>query len=565
LEENMKRALLCPVVTVVAALACLAAPGLASAATHKSGTHKRAKTLCCLQHLHFAAGPYHVKPGSNSIFISYANVPKPNHDGYLIEMVPNLHYAKANGKCCGPLPQVSILHLHHGVWLSNGMLGAGEGNGNYGGIGYPFMATGEEKTRYILPPGYGYPVQGKDHWSFNYMIHDLIPQPATVYVTYEVYFVPANSPLAKTITAVHPIWMDVEDHQLYPVFNVMKGSGKNGKFTFPYMANKPYGIRHPLNQFTVDQPGTLVATAGHVHPGGLFTELDDTRAGTARSHGALAGIAPGSVRLFRSNAHYWDKRGPISWDMAMQGTAPDWRPHINTGDTLSVSATYDTKLASWYEAMGIMVVWEAWDSQRGIDVFTGKPQSHVAAKGVSGMNPFVHKLDQKGYLTHGRLLENEDNGGTSTQYNVNLKKLKPCQSNVVDVNIHHFAYNPGGFSSTLNHTCIPTIKAGTSLTFVNQDAPDTAQGFLFPDTPYGDAIFHSVTSCAKPCELNSAISYPLANVADLVGGYDSGQLGIGTPGTGKLTWSTPSSLKPGLYTYFCRIHPFMRGVFRIVG
>ena len=36
------------------------------------------------------------------------------------------------------------------------------------------------------------------------------------------------------------------------------------------------------------------------------------------------------------------------------------------------------------------------------------------------------------------------------------------------------------------------------------------------------------------------------------------------PPTGKLSWSTPTSLKPGTYTFFCRIHPFMRGVFRIV-
>jgi len=26
---------------------------------------------------------------------------------------------------------------------------------------------------------------------------------------------------------------------------------------------------------------------------------------------------------------------------------------------------------------------------------------------------------------------------------------------------------------------------------------------------------------------------------------------------------TPADLAPGLYTYFCRIHPWMRGAFRI--
>ena len=88
--------------------------------------------------------------------------------------------------------------------------------------------------------------------------------------------------------------------------------------------------------------GTLIGTAGHVHPGGLFTELDLIRSGATRSNGAIAGPVPNSVRLFRSYAHYWDPRGPISWDMAMQATAPDWRPKLNVGDQLRISATYET-------------------------------------------------------------------------------------------------------------------------------------------------------------------------------------------------------------------------------
>ena len=30
------------------------------------------------------------------------------------------------------------------------------------------------------------------------------------------------------------------------------------------------------------------------------------------------------------------------------------------------------------------------------------------------------------------------------------------------------------------------------------------------------------------------------------------------------TLKTPKTLKPALYTYFCRVHPFMRGAFRVV-
>jgi plastocyanin len=45
--------------------------------------------------------------------------------------------------------------------------------------------------------------------------------------------------------------------------------------------------------------------------------------------------------------------------------------------------------------------------------------------------------------------------------------------------------------------------------------------------------------------------------------FESGQLGTRLPGVGTGEWKTPTNLNPGTYTYFCRIHPFMRGAFRV--
>ena len=57
---------------------------------------------------------------------------------------------------------------------------------------------------------------------------------------------------------------------------------------------------------------------------------------------------------------------------------------------------------------------------------------------------------------------------------------------------------------------------------------------------------------------------PVVGLADGRVAFDSGQLGTGGPPTVERdTWSTPKNLKPGTYTYFCRIHPFMRGAFRV--
>src|SRR5438105_6116871 len=103
------------------------------------------------------------------------------------------------------------------------------------------MAAYEEKTIYEFPQGYGYPIGASDAWILNYMIHNLTARPMRVYITYDIDFVPASSPLASTIAPVHPIWMDVQDHHIYPIFNVKRGGGRGGKFTYPEMAGNPYG------------------------------------------------------------------------------------------------------------------------------------------------------------------------------------------------------------------------------------------------------------------------------------------------------------------------------------
>jgi hypothetical protein len=493
-----------------------------------------------VEHLHFHAGPFRITPGANLILLDTNRIPKPTVDGYMLRMAPNLKYALSNGKCCGAVPLTNLLHLHHGVWLSNGAVSQGEGN-RYTGF-YPFMASGEEKTIFTLPRGYGYFIGAKDYWVLNYMIHNLTSHAATVYITYDMDFVPADTPAGMHIQPAHPIWMDVESHHIYPVFDVKRGSGRNGKYTFPDMAKDPYGNGSPLNVLTLNHSATLLGTAGHLHPGGLYDELDLIRPGATPSHGAIPGPAPNSVRLFRSYADYFGHRPPVSWNLAMTATAPDWRVQVNPGDQLRISATYDTTRASWYEVMGIMIVWEAWNNNTGID-------------------PFNHKLDQQGHITHGYLKENRVWGGTSS-LGVNVKTFRTCRTNKVV--IAGFSYTPGDFAATGRNRCAPAVRQGHSLEFVNDDASPSATFELFSSNSlYTTSIFHSITTCRYPCGLSTGIAYPLANGAG--NNFDSGQLGAALPAVGRVTWSTPTNLPPGTYTFFCRIHPFMRGVFRIIG
>jgi plastocyanin len=115
------------------------------------------------------------------------------------------------------------------------------------------------------------------------------------------------------------------------------------------------------------------------------------------------------------------------------------------------------------------------------------------------------------------------------------------------IDISNFAYASGDMSIA---STVPTIKQGQSITFDNLDAP------------LGNGIWHTITACREPCDGHTGIAYPLANGPIQ---FDSGELGLGgPPASGHVTWSTPTDLPPGTYTYYCRIHPFMRGAFRVV-
>jgi len=280
-------------------------------------------------------------------------------------------------------------------------------------------------------------------------------------------------------------------------------------------------------------------------------------------------------RIFRSRANYFEPAGSVSWDVAMSATTDAWKVNVKKGDVLSVDATYDTSKASWYEVMGIMVV--------------GITKNPVPG-GVDPFDPSTGTVDQTDYLTHGRLKENIDSG--VRKHNVGLRnpirlRTGPFKDRII---IKNFLYNQGDLSLPGKSGLPPAVRQGHSLTFVNEDAPLTER-------------FHTITACRAPCNLTGGIGYPLANGAQ----FDSGELGYGptistllygagqaeqtvpitavidvptdsancksVPGlvgvikngcVGTTVYKTPKNLKPGTYAYFCRIHPFMRGAFRVV-
>lgn len=425
---------------------------------------------------------------------------RPDVPGYITRFKPDLEYAD------GSKPGVEVVHLHHGVWLISGE---------------PRFAVGEEKTIVTLPPGYGYRYTPRQSWLINSMIHNLAKQRAEVYITYTIDFVRDGTPEAAGMTPVRTKWMDVAGLRSYPVFDARRGTGRRGRLTFPDDVPGDPAVG-PAGTWTVTEPTTLVGTAAHLHPGGRNGYLTVTRGDRTR-------------RIFTSRARYWEPAGAVSWDMAMEATPPDWRVALKPGDVVRLHVVYDVSRASWYESMGIMPI-------------------AVAENSTAGKDPFDPALNRRGATTHGRLAENRNHGGRPAGL-PDPRKLPSGPFATGPIRIADFVYGQGDLTSGGAARRPPRVLAGRSLTFENRDA------YL----PENGGIFHTITACRLPCNRSTGIAYPLA------GGpvdFDSGELGFGPAGftaaANRATWSTPTTLKPGTYSYFCRVHPFMRGAFRVV-
>jgi plastocyanin len=475
-----------------------------------------------VEHHTYCFGPITIAPGQNTIRLRPAVDGDgtdlwPDRDGYITRFDPEFIYAD------GSVPRVDVLHLHHAVWAVNGK---------------PQFAAGEEKTIQQLPQGFGWPTHPGDSWFLNDMLHELLAQPAQVYLVWRVDFVPSTSPAAASIKPVQTRWLDVAGNpSLYPVFDSLRSDGQDGRYTFPDQApaadrqpcgglGRPKGSHGCLGaaqSWTPNHPVTLIGTAGHLHPGGLDTQLRDTRGTSTKT-------------LFTSNAHYYEPAGEVSWDVSMGATQPDWRVQVAAGDKVSVHATYDTRRADWYEVMGIMPV----------AVYDGTLPGDPLVKDAQAAG-----IPQTEALTHTHLSENNNHGGEPTGVADPFSlPSAPAPGNLIGIQQFTYQTDPNAGLS------VPTIEPGQALTFQNNDA--------IPSTN----AFHTITACQDPCTARTGIAYPIANGPVT---FDSGELGYngnadsigGEPAADRNTWQTPKDLPTGTYTYFCRIHPFMRGAFRV--
>jgi plastocyanin len=465
-----------------------------------------------VKRLRFAYGPIPVAPGQNSVLAGPVAIERPSYPGYVVRFEPDLVRAD------GTTPPVDVVHLHHAVWLNH----AHRDTTAPDFAGQRWAAAAEEKSAIAAPPGTGYLIRPTDPLSLVHMIHNQTAAADVVWITWTLDFVALDSPTGRRIEAGEPLWLDVRNGSPYPVFDVRREMDRDGdgRFTYPDdLARSPYGEGAPLNEWTVPEDGALLLAIGHVHPGGLHTSMYVERPGRGR------------VLVFRSEARYFRELPPTSWNLAMTHSPPDWRVGVRRGDKVVISATYETELASWYEGMGLMG--SAW------------------MPGGRGPDPFADPPPTSGVLTHGERPETANIGGEPTGL-VDPRTL-PDGSTVDDVvTVAGFAFTPGNVGTSGPIGNPPVVRKGRELRFENADA--------------ATQTYHTITACKAPCNRSTGLAYPLA---DGEVDFDSGVLGYGVREVGAPTRNRheyaldTTQLDTGTYTYFCRVHPFMRGAFRV--
>jgi len=547
------------------------------------------------QRMRFAYGPIHVKPGQNDVLIEPVTIQKPLQDGYVTRFKPNLVLPD------GTVPPVEQVHLHHGTWLSQPEYGSG-----------PFFAAGEEKTIAPFPRGFGMPVKGSDTWLLLYMVHSAVQQPMEAFITYDIDFVPKDAGAELGMKPAYPVWLDVRPSG-YPVFNVQRDyGGADGICTWPReecAAHDPFGkeftgqgkpgngkgtdleLPETGDDFGRSGPftgGTLIGIGGHLHPGGLTNDVDLVRPGgeevttvkrtrkcTKRRGGRKRRCRivrrkvkqrKDTTRIYTGEAEYWNPADttqgggpPTSWDFSMRVNGlPYWAVHLKPGDKLRSNATYETRIQSSYENMGISVSLFVPNDENGKPQAPGVNPFHAAldhsvgckSGGIRAKKP---RLCDRGLPTHGHYKENANHSAPSGTWNA------PRGAPANEVGVVNFQFHPGDLS-LVSMTGVPTVKLGQKLRFTNLE---------------GGAIYHTATSCAFPCLGPTGAAFPLADGKASTGrslDFDSSEMGVGVPAIGaakqdlqyELPVTEERGFKPGeVVTYFCRVHPGMRGAFEV--
>ncbi|MGI8774870.1 MAG: cupredoxin domain-containing protein [Actinomycetota bacterium] len=490
-------------------------------------------------------GPYVVHPGSD---LGRIDIEVPGQNGYAVGFEPLVIDA-------GTGDEVSNHHMHihhaHWTWLDP------DAPGNHRW----FYGTGEERTQGSLMPSvrkdprfkskglrYGIKVEAGDRFGLISMLHNKMAEARTVFIRVRIQFV----------YGTHDEIMEAKGwdfHNLKPVlvgstFNVPRAKGD---FIFPLDATKktigPHGnYSNPVANskvvpgvgqiWTVPWDGTVVIGAGHSHPGAKEIVLSNM--GTKRDPCPDDGDEfPGVTAARSTNYTYKGVWGSSAYQQGV--TQAGWRMHVRKGDRLVLNGVYEPK--GQYEYLDAMSYFGMYIDTRD------KPKSSQYCKVELIDKPGAPKSEITRTVLN-RKWEDQDNAPVCKR----CDKPGPNPEPGLETNTIHIAghtYLPGNLGSEGEPMGPPVISQGDTLRVINED--------------YAEAgVRHSVTSCKAPCNGPYAANYPFHD-----GSFHSGALGYTWEETYVTARQEPywefdtSKLEKGYHTYFCQLHPWMRGGFYI--
>jgi plastocyanin len=487
--------------------------------------------------MRFWYGPYTMPAGWDA---NRVDLDIPVHNGMIIAVEPELRIDPD-----WSVPSHQVAHIHHAHWFA---LDPGNKEDNYtGGNTEWIFGNGDEETRADFMersnadpkgPMYGEYIGLAGPQAMIYMLHNKTAQTKVGYVVLDVTFKYGTLEQLNKTGREH---RDVSGVLFGRTFDVPRQPKGDGEW------NNTHDQKRPIEWVsTID--GTMIGTGAHLHPGGkrvIVENLGSKENPCPNTRGGFAG-----TRLLKSDM--LNHKVPWSEDYQMEVTRPSWRAPLHKGDVIRITGVYENKRAAWYTAMtheGFYVDEKQKPRGRCKPYLVGKDAKRkVRVK--RGKRWVRRRLDPTSGVPNRKWGHAHDTFcGTKFGFDPCEPPFKEPEPGpeASEVTIANFLYLPGDRAASGEMSKPPTVKKGNSLTFVNADQQAN--------------IRHSVTTCRYPCNGRYVSNYPHAD-----GRWDSGTLGYDPidGGTPNPMSATPKDLPVGKYSYFCRIHPFMRGEFRVV-
>jgi len=491
-------------------------------------------------------GPYLIPGGTD---LSRVDFTPAGADGYTTEV--HTFVLDADGT---KIPGNEV-HAHHAHLL--------RGNPNNPDYLDWLYGTGEEMTggsiaeRAKADPAYGagrrYGIAVTQHDVLGQlsMLHNMTSQARTVYLRFQLRFVYGTHDAIQQ--AKH--W---DFHALTPqifggTFNVPR---TGGSYAWPVQLGRVKDT--PQNHGTITSnptpsklepgvgvvwtapySGTLVVAGGHLHAGGKDAVLSNLGSKAHPcAHQGLRGFPGTTLMDSRVFGHHgvWPSN-----DYQMGLSQYGWRAYVHKGDRLAINGGYLASQFSFPDAM----------------VFSGVYVDQAAQPPAgSGCAPFLVGRPRASWrqvirTKPGHAWSMYPDQPTCTKCDHKEARPKPGPATDV-VQIAGMEYLPGNAGLSGEPGGPPVVNRGDTLTFVNED--------------YAESLMrHTVSACNAPCNGDGMMTnYPFLN-----GQFESGVLGYMWEDAYVSTQTLPewsldtSAMRPGYYTFFCRIHPFMRGAFYV--